>query len=130
VIGWSRGGRHTKIHAIAGAKRSLLSLALTGAEAHDGQAAEPLINKIKKKVKKFLADKAYDSAELRETLKQPGNKPVISNRRIRKQPYSFTKKSTRINISSKMPSFASKTSDASPPATTGWQSILLHRSIW
>jgi transposase len=54
--------------------------------------AEPLIEQTKK-AKKFLADKAYDSAELRDTLKKRGTKAVIPNKRNRKQPFSFSKKS-------------------------------------
>jgi transposase len=54
--------------------------------------AAPLIEKTKK-AKKFLADKAYDSAQLRDTLKKRGTKPVIPNKRNRKQPFSFSKKS-------------------------------------
>ena len=54
--------------------------------------AEPLIEKTKK-AKKLLADKAYDSAELRDTLKKRGTKAVIPNKRNRKQPFSFSKKS-------------------------------------
>src|SRR5271167_2763723 len=53
AIGRSRGGRNTKIHAIADAKGRLLSLALTGGEAHDCPLAEPLIEKTKK-AKKLL----------------------------------------------------------------------------
>ena len=40
----------------------------------------------------MLADKAYDSAELREELDERGTKPVIPNRSNRKQPYSFSKR--------------------------------------
>ena len=36
----------------------------------------------------MLGDKAYDSAELRAELDQRGTKPVIPNRRNRKQPFS------------------------------------------
>src|SRR5271154_140203 len=35
AIGRSRGGRNTKIHAIADAKGRLLSILLSGGEAHD-----------------------------------------------------------------------------------------------
>ncbi len=56
--------------------------------------AEPLIQKTKK-AKKFLADKAYDSTELRKSLKKRGTKPVIPNKRNRKQPFSFSKKAYR-----------------------------------
>jgi len=41
----------------------------------------------------MLGDKAYDSAELRESLEERGTKPVIPNRSCRKQPFSFNKKS-------------------------------------
>jgi transposase len=42
--------------------------------------------------KKLLADKAYDSAELRKSLKKRGTKPVIPNKCNRKKPFSFSKK--------------------------------------
>lgn len=64
---------------------------LTGGEAHDYPIAEPLINKTKA-AKKFLADKAYDSGELRNFLKKRGTKPVIPNKSNRKQPFSFNKR--------------------------------------
>jgi len=47
AIGRSRGGRNTTIQAIADAKGRLLSLILTGGEAHDRPIAEPLGNKTK-----------------------------------------------------------------------------------
>ena len=40
----------------------------------------------------MLGDKAYDSAELREELDERGTRPVIPNRRNRKQPFSFSKR--------------------------------------
>jgi len=43
--------------------------------------------------KKLLGDKAYDSAELRQWLKDRGTKAVIPNRSNRKQPFRFDKKS-------------------------------------
>ena len=39
----------------------------------------------------MLGDKAYDSAELRENLRERGTKPVIPNRCNRKQPFGFSK---------------------------------------
>jgi putative transposase len=48
-----------------------------------------------KPAKKLLADKAYDSAELRKKLKEQGTKPVIPNKRNRKQPFSFSRKAYR-----------------------------------
>jgi IS5 family transposase len=86
----SRGGRNTKIHAIADAKGRLLSLMLTDGAAHDCPAAKPLIER-KKAAKRLLGDKAYDSAELRGWLKRRGTRAVIPNRSNRKLPFSFSK---------------------------------------
>lgn len=92
AIGRSRGGRNTKIHAIADAKGRLLSILLSGGEAHDCPPAEPLIRRTKP-ARKMLADKAYDSAGLRKWLRDRGTKPVIPNKSNRKQPFRFDKTS-------------------------------------
>jgi hypothetical protein len=68
AIGRSRGGRNTKIHAVADAKGRLLSILLTGGEAHDCPVAERLIRR-SDAAERLLADRAYDSSELREWLK-------------------------------------------------------------
>ena len=94
AIGRSRGGRNTKIHAIADAKGRFLSILLTGGEAHDCPPAPRLIRRTKT-AKRLLGDKAYDSAELRQSLQERGTKPVIPNKSNRKQPFSFDKKSYR-----------------------------------
>ncbi len=91
AIGRSRGGRNTKIHALADAKGRLIAILLTGGEAHDCPLAERLIRRVKPP-KHMLGDKAYDSAELREELGERGTKPVIPNRSNRKQPFSFNKR--------------------------------------
>ena len=92
AIGRSRGGRNTKIHAIADAKGRLLSILLTGGQAHDCPPAQRLIRRTKA-AKKLLGDKAYDSEELRLWLNERGTKAVVPNRSNRKQPFSFDKKS-------------------------------------
>jgi transposase len=92
AIGRSRGGRNTKIHAIADAKGRLLSILLSGGEAHDCPPAQRLIRRTKA-AKKLLGDRAYDSAALRQWLDDRGTKPVIPNKSNRKQPFSFDKKS-------------------------------------
>jgi transposase len=91
AVGRSRGGRNTKIHALADAKGRLLAILVTGGEAHDCPIAERLIRRVKP-AKHMLGDKAYDSAELREQLDEHGTKPVIPNRSNRKQPFSFSKR--------------------------------------
>ena len=91
AVGRSRGGRNTKIHALADAKGRLIAILLTGGEAHDCPVAERLIRRVKPS-KRMLGDKAYDSAELRDELDERGTKPVIPNRSNRRQPYSFSKR--------------------------------------
>ena len=91
AIGRSRGGRNTKIHALADAKGRLLAILLTGGEAHDCPVAGRLVRKVRPS-KHMLGDKAYDSAELREELQERGTKAVIPNRSCRKQPFSFNKR--------------------------------------
>jgi transposase len=91
AVGRSRGGRNTKIHALADAKGRLIAILLTGGEAHDCPIAERLLRRAKPS-KRMLGDKAYDSAELREELDERGTKPVIPNRSNRKQPFRFSKR--------------------------------------
>jgi transposase len=86
AAGRSRGGRNTKIHALADAKGRLIAILLSGGEAHDCPLAERLIRRVKSP-ERLLGDKAYDSAELREALDERGTKPVIPNRCNRKQPF-------------------------------------------
>jgi transposase len=92
AIGRSRGGRNTKIHAVADAKGRLLSILLTGGEAHDCPPAQRLIRR-SKIAKKLLGDRAYDSAELRQWLSDRGTNPVIPNKSNRKQPFRFNRTS-------------------------------------
>jgi len=88
AIGRSRGGRNTKVHAIADARGRLLAILLSGGEVHDCPPAPRLIRRTKA-ARKLLGDKAYDSAELRHWLKRRGTRAVIPNRANRKQPFSF-----------------------------------------
>ncbi|HUC66910.1 MAG TPA: IS5 family transposase, partial [Stellaceae bacterium] len=92
AIGRSRGGRNTKIHALTDAKGRLLSILLTGGQAHDCPVAERLIRRTRP-AKKLLGDKAYDSAELRQWLADRGTKAVIPSLSNRKNPFSYDKRS-------------------------------------
>jgi transposase len=94
AVGRSRGGRNTKIHGITDAKGRLLSFVLTGGEAHDCPVGVELIDE-SKPAEVLLADKGYDSAELRQQLEDRGTKAVIPNRSNRKKKYRFDKKQYR-----------------------------------
>ncbi len=91
AVGRSRGGRNTKIHALADAKGRLIAILLSGGEAHDCPVADRLICRVQP-AECLLGDKAYDSNELRAGLDVQGTKPVIPNRSNRKQPFSFSKR--------------------------------------
>jgi transposase len=91
AVGRSRGGRNTKIHALADAKGRLIAILLTGGEAHDCPVAERLIDRVEE-AERLLGDKAYDSSELRAELEQRGTRPVIPNRSNRKRPFRFSKR--------------------------------------
>jgi IS5 family transposase len=77
AVGRSRGGRNTKIHALADAKGRLIAILLTGGEAHDRPVAERLFRRVKSP-QRLLGDKTYDGTELRRELGQHGINPVIS----------------------------------------------------
>ena len=91
AVGRSRGGRNTKIHALADAKGRLIAILLTGGEAHDCPVAERLFHRVRSP-QRLLGDKAYDSTELRDELGERGINPVIPNRSNRKQLFSFDKR--------------------------------------
>jgi transposase len=91
AVGRSRGGRNTKIHALADAKGRLLAILLTGGQAHDYPVAKRLIRRVAPP-KHMLGDTAYDGDGLRQELDQRGTKPVIPNHPNRKHPLSFNKR--------------------------------------
>jgi transposase len=87
-VGRSRGGRNTKIHALADAKGRLIAILLTAGEAHDYPVAKRLIRRVRPP-KHMLADTAYDGDGLRQQLHRRRTKPVIPNHPNRKHLLSF-----------------------------------------
>jgi transposase len=70
-MGRSRGGLTTKIHAMVDANGLPIGLKLTEGQAHDGRAAVSLLETIGAG-DILLADRAYDSDALRQTLAERG----------------------------------------------------------
>lgn len=66
-MGRSRGGLTTKIHALVDADGLPIILKITEGQAHDGRSAEDMLASLKAG-HILLADRAYDSDRLRETL--------------------------------------------------------------
>jgi transposase len=90
AIGRSRGGRNTKIHALADAKGRLIAILLTGGEAHDDPVAKRLLRRFET-ADHMLGDAAYDGNELRNEFQESGTRPVIPNRSNREQRFRFNK---------------------------------------
>jgi transposase len=70
-MGRSRGGLTTKIHALVDASGLPIALKLTEGQAHDGRSAEDLLGGIGDG-QILLADRAYDSDGLRDSLARRG----------------------------------------------------------
>ena len=70
-MGRSRGGLTTKIHALVDANGLPIRLKLTEGQAHDGRSAADMLDGIGAG-QILLADRAYDSDRLRESLKERG----------------------------------------------------------
>ena len=70
-MGRSRGGLTTKIHALVDAEGLPIDLKLTEGQAHDGRSAQDMLQLIAEG-QTLLADRAYDSDALRESLEERG----------------------------------------------------------
>jgi len=70
-MGRSRGGLTTKIHALVDANGLPIRLKLTEGQAHDGRSAADMVDGIGAG-QILLADRAYDSDGLRQSLKERG----------------------------------------------------------
>jgi transposase len=75
-MGRSRGGLTTKIHAMVDANGNPFNLKLTEGQAHDGRSAEDMLDSVGTG-QTLLADRAYDSDALRETLAARGAKANV-----------------------------------------------------
>jgi transposase len=70
-MGRSRGGLTTKIHALVDALGRPIRLKLTEGQAHDGRSGADMVDAIGAG-QTLLADRAYDSDGLRDTLAARG----------------------------------------------------------
>lgn len=87
-IGRTKGGRNTKIHAVCDHKGRPCVLLLTPGNVHDCKVAQRCIEAMPP-CAELVADKGYDSQELREWLEERGTEPVIPPRKNRKIQYEY-----------------------------------------
>ena len=76
AIGKSRGGNATKIHMAVDAHGLPIDFDITGGEVHDCKVAPEFIEKLPK-ADFTIADKGYDSEEVREAIRKKSSVPVI-----------------------------------------------------
>ena len=84
AIGTSRGGPTTKIHMAADAHGNPLSVEITGGQVHDSQFAGILIEQINGE--NLIADKGYDSEEIRKRARSKNMIPIIPKKTNSKSP--------------------------------------------
>ena len=87
-IGRTRGGRNTKLHAICDDRGRPLVLLLTPGNVHDMRAAKQCIEAAPRAAE-LVADKGYDSNDLRAWLAERGTRAIIPPKRHRKVKIDF-----------------------------------------
>ena len=65
AIGVSRGGSTTKLHFATDSHGNPIDFEITGGEVHDSQVAGKIIDKRGPDAMNIVADKSYDSDEIR-----------------------------------------------------------------
>ena len=89
-MGRSRGGLTTKIHALVDANGLPIALKLTEGQAHDGHSASDMLGSLVAG-NILLADRAYDSDALRQSLSERGAWANIKPMPQRRNPPGFSK---------------------------------------
>ncbi len=88
-MGRSRGGLTTKLHALVDAEGLPIALKLTEGQAHDGRSAQDMLTALSAG-QILLADRAYDSNALRQSLAEQGAFANIRPMSTRKQKPAFS----------------------------------------
>jgi transposase len=83
AIGKSVGGNTTKIHMAVDAFGLPIEFMLTGGEVHDAKAAPALIDKLPH-ADYTVADKGYDSEEIRNQIRDKSSTPIIPRKKSSK----------------------------------------------
>ena len=91
LMGRSRGGLTSKIHALVDANGLPVRLALTAGEAHDNRLAGKLLSRLRLGAI-LLADRGYDADWFRDALQARGITPCIPGRKTRTEPIRYDKR--------------------------------------
>ncbi len=88
-MGRSRGGLTTKIHALVDTNGLPILLKLTEGQAHDGKSAADMLDRLGPG-QVLLADRAYDSNALRQTVADQGVWANVQPRSTRVKKLAFS----------------------------------------
>ena len=91
LIGRTKGGMNTKLHAICDSQGRPLNLFVTAGQVSDYIGARALLSSIPK-VDWLLGDRGYDADWFREALKDKGIRPCIPGRKQRKKTVKYDKR--------------------------------------
>ncbi len=91
LIGRTKGGMNTKLHAICDSQGRPLSLFVTAGQVSDYIGARALLSSLPN-VDWMLGDRGYDADWFREALKDKGIRACIPGRKQRKTPVRYDKR--------------------------------------
>ena len=91
LIGRTKGGMNTKLHAICDSPGRPLNLFVTAGQVSDYTGARALLSSLPK-VDWLLGDRGYDADWFREALKDKGIRACIPGRKQRKKPVKYDKR--------------------------------------
>jgi transposase len=91
LIGLTKGGMNTKLHAVTDTNDRPVRLFITAGQVSDYTGAAALMNGLPE-AEWLLADRGYDADWFRETLVDKGTKPCIPGRKSRKKAVKYDKR--------------------------------------
>ena len=91
LIGRTKGGMNTKLHAICDSQGRPLNLFVTAGQVSDYIGARALVSSLPK-VEWLLGDRGYDADWFREALKDKGIRPCIPGRKQRTTAVKYDKR--------------------------------------
>jgi transposase len=97
LIGRTKGGMNTTLHAVTDAEGRPIRFFMTASEVIDHSGAAALLGGLPK-AEWLLADRGYDADWFRDALKDNGIKPCIPGRKSRSMPIRHDKRRNRIGI--------------------------------
>jgi len=91
LIGRTKGGMNTKLHAVTDAKGRPLTFFMTAGQVSDYTGAAALLSSLPR-ADWLLADRGYDADWFRDALKDKGIRPCIPGRKTRGTPVKHDKR--------------------------------------